>query len=408
MALFERRNFNNIQKKAKCKVLINYNETGKMTLGEVLEFMEELDEGRHSQYDVPVIFTYEKLEQKVQETVISNEDKFCFFLILLYSAYRKMEMQMEKAGCPGILADLEYQERSLDQISFNLNKAKDEYRSMERNDFLKIYPVLKKLFSCYTDYIRYSASHTNKIDEGDHLPKSWVEIMPWLDRLNSWSPKAVSIENINWMNSLVAMPSGHERVIQTLLKTTKFTDCYVVIDNQGTEPFIRDEKKRILFGFVNMEGAKPGQNSNSSILEVECPRDCTMNIKRWICTKCGDYVFIKENQIKHQFLFCSCGSKKYRDELLICHHPIHRPQESNRSQNQNFSYDDLIPSLYRQLEQVRIRTEGITDRRILIAITHLSNRRNEEEMRGALRKLQGLNLDANIRRMIDLYVNRNG
>ena len=94
---------------------------------------------------------------------------------------------------------------------------------------------------------------------------------------------------------------------------------------------------------------------------------------------------------------------KYKDELLICHHPSHRPRE----QNQVIDYNALILSIHRHLEQIRIRTEGTTDMRILIAITHLSNRRNEEEIRDALTSLQDLNLDANIRRMIHLYLNRN-
>ena len=44
-----------------------------MTLEELLEFMNELDQGTHSQYDVPVSFYSEKLPQEIRETVISNQ-----------------------------------------------------------------------------------------------------------------------------------------------------------------------------------------------------------------------------------------------------------------------------------------------------------------------------------------------
>ena len=357
--LFKKRNFNETQKKAKCKVLINYNEIREMTLGEVLRFMEELDEGKHSQYDVPVAFYYNKLDQEVQEIATSNEFGFTNFLSFLYSVYRKIEIQMEKVGCPGILADLQSREKLPDLILSNVEKAKEEYKAMERNDFLKMYPVLKKLFSCYTDYIRYSIDHTDKIDEGDHLPGIWEEMQFWLQELNTWSPEKVNIENINWMNFSVIMPSDYEEVIQTLHKTVKFIDYYVVIDNQGTEPFIRDEEnKKILFGFVNMDGAQTGQNSdNASVLELECPKKCNEHIRRWICMKCGDYVAVKENQIGTKLLLCSCGSKKCKEELLICYRCSNWPQKSNRSQNQSFNYNDILQSIYRKIGQIKIKGE---------------------------------------------------
>ena len=47
---------------------------------------------------------------------------------------------------------------------------------------------LKKLFSCYTDYIKYSVSHTLDMDEGDQLPGTHTEIGPWLKQLNTWFP----------------------------------------------------------------------------------------------------------------------------------------------------------------------------------------------------------------------------
>ena len=379
-----------------------------MTLGEVLRFMEELDEGKHSQYDVPVRFYYDKLDQEVQETVISKEIEFRDFLTYLYSTYRKIEIQIGKAGCPGILADLESREKSLDLIFSNLEKAKNEYKIMERNDFLKMYPVLKKLFSCYIAYIRYSIDHTDKIYEGDHLPGIWEEIQFWLEELNTWSPKKVNIENINWMNSFITMSSGYEQVIQTLCKTVKFADYYVAIDNQGSEPFIRDEKnKKILFGFVNMEGAKIGQNSdNASILEVECLKECTVDTRRWICTKCGDYVSIKENQVGTRLLFCSCGSKKYNSELLICYHCSNRSQEQNTSQNEVIDYDELLARIQKELKKVKEREEGNTHINIYASIEYIRNKRSEEEIKELLRGIPSSHVNAITRHMIELYLNK--
>jgi len=318
--LFEERNFNQTQKKVKCQVLVNFNETREMTLEELLEFMNELDRGKHSQYDVPVEFYSEKLPQEILDTVVSNKDNFIDFLTYLYSAYRKIEIKMQQNECPGIFANFDSEEKSLDQISSNLKKAKEEYKSMDKNNFLKMYPILKKLFSCYTDYIRYSIHHMIDMHEGDQLPGTWEDIEPWLKKLNTWSPEKVNIEDINWIPSFIAMPPDYQQVLQTLRKTTKFTNYYVLTDNQGTEPFIRDEKDRkILFGFVDMKEAENNKMPYfTSKFEPKCPQACTQHTRKWICTNCGDYIYEKNST-----LYCSCGSKPYQDKLLTCSHIKH-------------------------------------------------------------------------------------
>src|SRR5690606_29647394 len=160
---------------------------------------------------------------------------------------------------------------------------------------------------------------------------------------------------------------------QTLQRTLKFNHFQVIKDNEAEEPYIREEdSNNILFGFVNMENVRTDQTSeNSILLELECPKECTVKRKRWICAECGDYVTLKENQVRWQFLFCSCGSKRYKDESLICHHPSHRPQQSNRSQTQ-IDYEALLPRIRRELQIIKERYGGYPDVKVHIAIDYLS------------------------------------
>ena len=172
----------------RCKVLVSYDETREIILAELVQFMNELREGQHSEYDIPVLFDYEKLNQKVRETVVNSKKEFAQFLSYLYCLYRKIEIKLEKLGYPNILPDLNTDEKSFMKICINLDKAKEEYKSMSREDFLELYPVLKKLFFSYIDYIRYSVEHAHNIDDGDYLPETIEEIKPLLVKLNSWSP----------------------------------------------------------------------------------------------------------------------------------------------------------------------------------------------------------------------------
>ena len=47
-----------------------------------------------------------------------------------------------------------------------------------------------------------------------------------------------------------------------------------------------------------------------------------------------------------------------------------------------------------------------TELKVHIAITHISNNKNQEDIIDALRELQKLKLDANVRHMIELYLNK--
>ena len=92
---------------------------------------------------------------------------------------------MQKSGYPNILPDLDKENQSI-KISINLDKAKKEYKAMDKNNILVIYPVLKQLFFCYTDYISYSTNHLIRMKEGDLLPGTVNELKSLLKRLNTW------------------------------------------------------------------------------------------------------------------------------------------------------------------------------------------------------------------------------
>ena len=395
-----------------------------MTLGEVLAFMKELGEGKYSEYDVPVRFYYKKLDQEVQETVISNESNFGIFLGYLYCTYRKIEMQMEKAGYPNILPDIESKEKSSLQIYLNLGKAKEEYKSTDKTNFLNMYPALKKLFFCYSDYIRYSVSHTIDIDEGDYLPGTWDEIQPWLQKLNTWFPMKVNAEWINCMNSFIGAPNGFDQVIKALHGTNKFKNLTVIKDSNMNECYIGEETGKALFGLVNMENAKKDPvPENSKILELDCPNECTPDLRKWICKKCGEYVRIAVTENRWQVLFCTCGSKRYTDKFLLCHHPSHQVQEpfetrhrdqvvhppvpdTDEPQSHKSNRDGLTYLIHQQLRKLQLKNGKATDSKILDAIIYLSSEKEEEKIESSLRKLQDMKLDGDTNNLIKKYLKK--
>ena len=152
---------------------------------ELSQFISELEEGKRFRYSIPVEFNYEELNQNIKRTVISNKGKFAEFLSYLYCLYRKIEIKLEKAGCPNILPDLNSNQTSFEDISSNLNKAKEDYKLVNKDDFVAIYTASKKLFSCYTHYIKYSIANLIDINEGYDLPATIEEIEPLLEKLNT-------------------------------------------------------------------------------------------------------------------------------------------------------------------------------------------------------------------------------
>ena len=63
---------------------------------------------------------------------------------------------------------------------------------MNKSNFSEMYPVLKKLFFCYIDYIRYSADHSVDVDEGNYLPGNIEEIKSLFQQLNTWLPLKIN------------------------------------------------------------------------------------------------------------------------------------------------------------------------------------------------------------------------
>ena len=104
--------------------------------------------------------------------------------------------------------------------------------------------------------------------------------------------------------------------------------------------------------------------------------------------------------------FCSCGSKRYRDKLFICHHPSHQQKKSAPVQRRTFNNSDLLPCIYRQLQRIELKTQGITDNRILTAITYHSYNKTEN-IQSALRDLKNITLDKNTQHLIDMYLDPN-
>ena len=98
-----------------------------MTLEEVIEFMNQLNQGIHSEHNIPVAFHSTKLIQEFRETSISNLNEFHRFLSCVYCAYRKIEVKMTEAQYPGILSDFESQGNAFVMIGVNLHKAKTDY-----------------------------------------------------------------------------------------------------------------------------------------------------------------------------------------------------------------------------------------------------------------------------------------
>jgi len=192
--IFQKRNADRDQQKIKCRVLINYDEIREMTLGEFMDLMQEVDEGKHLQYDIPIEFECEELTEKISETVSSNQHFLGTCLSYLYCVYRKIEMKLESVEYPHILPDLDSKEKSFENILTNIDTVRSDYMSMDKDDFLKMYPILKRLFFCYTTYIQYSINQGNDVNEGKYFPVTDSEMKSWLIKLNNWSPMGVREE----------------------------------------------------------------------------------------------------------------------------------------------------------------------------------------------------------------------
>ena len=108
-----------------CKVLMNYDETREMTLEDLLEFMNELARRQHSQYDIPVRFYYEKLSQKIRDTVISNEEnKLIFFSDTSILLTEKLKSRCNKINISIFLQILTLKKNHLQKLISILRKRK--------------------------------------------------------------------------------------------------------------------------------------------------------------------------------------------------------------------------------------------------------------------------------------------
>ena len=159
-----------------------------MTLNKVIEFITEVDTGIHDNYSVPIRFDYQRLDHETRKAVVNKENEFGLFLTYLYCVYQRIEMKLKEANYLNILLNNVSKEQSSVKMCALLNKAKEEYRSMDRSNFLKMYPVLKTLFIHYSSYIEYLIKQTDDIDDGENLPGTVDELCFWLEILGNWLP----------------------------------------------------------------------------------------------------------------------------------------------------------------------------------------------------------------------------
>ena len=347
--LFDMENWTGTQKKANCRVLINCRETREVTLEELIVFMKELDKGKHFHYDIPIFFKCEMLDQEIQKTVIHNEFQFGIFLSYLYSIYRKIEIKMNQINFPSILPDLDSSEESLDNIRINLNKAKEEYKVMDKNDILKMYPILKNLFFRYMDYITYSINNMNDIDEGRSLPGTFQEIQPCLTLGNRWS--AIQFNSI-WFNCIgpqIQIPPKDEQKKNTSFKEKKVKGSQGVKDNKETKPNVKDKnKKKSSPASVFVKEDKKAELPNISTVSeskpsTECPR-------KTLYMKCKAFLKIKrkpeEQSSSHPHLLEKCEYDQY---------------SCNDLKPQNINEDIPLPSVCQATQQTKIQSNSVTD-----------------------------------------------
>ena len=265
---------------------------------------------------------------------------------------------MQKIEYPLISLNFNFQKTSLESIYAYLYAAKEEYILTNGCNFVQVYLILKDMFCYYVYYIDFSIKHANDIDEGNNLPGSIDRMKLWLKKINTCLPINLNRQLTDFMGPFIGLPDGFDQVTQTFHKISKFNSYRIIKYNEVNEPYVRKENSSsILFGFVNMEGARTGQNPDGSTqLKLECPRKCTVNLKRWICTKCGNFVSNKD-----MTLFCSCGSKRYKEELLICHHPSHRLQEFIKKQNSNKDVNHIVRNRRETHQQVFNSDSSLSD-----------------------------------------------
>ena len=199
----------------------------------------------------------------------------------------------------------------------------------------------------------------------------------------------------------------------------------MINDDEVVEPYIGEENnKKTLFGFVDMEGAGASEDSSSPILlKLQCPNECTQDLRIWICTKCGDYIRTVVNVIGWQLLICNCGLKRYKESLFICNHSYHpleseaQLQTNSSTQNpiphtevrhyENLSNDNIISLIYQKLRKIKEEKGTDAGPKLLIALADLPiSGNNKEGIRNILRPLQSeQTIDTDTQHLIDLYMN---
>src|SRR5690606_8276769 len=100
----------------------------------------------------------------------------------------------------------------------------------------------------------------------NYLPGTIDELQVWLQKLTTWFPIKINEEWKNCMGQFIGIPNGFQHVVTALHKTTQLKEIPIFPD-QTTEPYIGEEGNiKIIFGLVNMEGAKKSEIPRDSKL----------------------------------------------------------------------------------------------------------------------------------------------
>ena len=352
--LITKETFTDIQKKIKCKVLLNYKSSMEMTLVELVAITKPSGGRKALTTFIPLQFSYEKIKSLNREIRILNEAEFQTFLSYIYYTYRKIEIRMENCGLKN-LGPYDLSEKSFSDIGSTLKRAKKAYTSMNTNDFLHIYPILKILFYSYLHYIKYALDYLNVIDEGKVIPGRIEQFQTWLFQLNEWFVLQYNEKWRSFMEAVIFKSSKHDRIIEKLQRTSKFKTKEVLIEETLTEPLIGTltNRRGCQFGFVDMSYCEKGIEPDLPMFELECPQGCSPHSRKWVCMKCGDFVKIKvDGNINGKlYLLCSCGKKSFNPRILKCHQ-CEEKGKSNGLDNPcpSTSYED--ESIIRRLIQI--------------------------------------------------------
>jgi len=409
--LLKSRNFTEEQKRAQCHLLINpgtLESTSKpMTLGEILGFMKSTENDNTGNH-IPIFLKVSEMNRKALRTIIRNHAQFKTFISRIYYTYRKVELRLKELNHPSVFPDPNFEGRPLDIICQELNAVKEDFWMADTTEFLQMYPMLKKMFFYYIAYIKSSIMNETEITEGSNIRSFYSNQLSDFRKINNWTLMKIKEDWVESTGPFIVTPPGFKRVIEQLRETTKFKDASVVEGNTS-EPYVGNNKcNQIFFGFADMERARGSKDfEHLNCFEYECPDECTGDLRKWICTKCGELVRTTSDRGK-KFLVCSCGTKEYSVRLLVCANTRNHDSNDNyrppRQQGLYSEFNESLEIILTQLQKIQLRKGDRADPKINTAINCISMRRSKEEIRESLRKVRDVVSNGDAEHLINEYL----